>query len=156
MQPALPDNHRDEGDTLRTRSVWGCKVLSQNTVLTSKEWAIAALLSQGSTNAQIATSIQVPEPVVQDYLRSLLQKTGCWNRTEIALWYLRTGVEQERRSSDRRVADSKITDSKIVDSKIADSKIADSKIDDERRMGRRHPPERSPRANEQHDINLDE
>jgi len=146
IQPALPDNHKDEGDTLRARSVWGCKVLSQNTDLTSKEWAIAALLSQGSTNAQIAASIQAPEPVVQDYLRSLLQKTGCWNRTEIALWYLRTGVEQERRSSDRRVADSK----------IADSKIADSKINDERRMGRRHPPERSPRANEQHDINLDE
>jgi len=111
-------------------------VLSGNAELTSKEWAIAALLSQGNTNAQIAASIQVPEPVVQDYLRSLLQKTGCWNRTEIALWYLKIGVEQERRSSDRRVAD--------------------SKLNDERRTGRRHPPERSRRANEQHDINLDE
>ena len=136
MQPALPDNHKEEGDTLRARSLWRCKVLSGNTDLTSKEWAIAALLSQGSTNAQIAASIQVPEPVIQDYLRSLLQKTGCWNRTEIALWYLRTGVDQERRFSDRRGAD--------------------SNINDERRMGRRHPPERSRRANEQHDINLEE
>lgn len=136
MQPALPDNQKDEGGTLKARSLWGCKVISGNTDLTSKEWAIAALLSQGSTNAQIAASIQVPEPVVQDYLRSLLQKTGCWNRTEIALWYLKTGVEQERRSSDRRAAD--------------------SKINEERRMGRRHPPARSPRANEQHDTNLDE
>jgi DNA-binding CsgD family transcriptional regulator len=107
-----------------------------NTDLTSKEWAIAALLSQGSTNAQIAASVQVPEPAVQDYLRRLLQKTGCWNRTEVALWYLKIGVEQERRSSDRRVTD--------------------SQINDERRMGRRHAPERSRRANEQHDINLDE
>ena len=110
-------------------------MLSANMDLTSKEWAIAALLSQGSTNAQIAASAQVPEPLVQDHLRNILQKTGCWNRTEIALWYLKVGVEPERRFSDRRVADSKI---------------------DERRIGRRRPPERSRRANEQHDINLDE
>ena len=136
MQPALPDNHKGEADTLKARSLWGYKAMSGNTELTSKEWAIAALLSQGSTDAQIAASIEVPEPVVQDYLRSLIQKTGCWNRTEIALWYLKTGVQQERRSSDRR--------------------FADSKLNDERRMGRRHPPERSGRANEQHNINLDE
>jgi DNA-binding CsgD family transcriptional regulator len=111
-------------------------VLSGNTDLTSKEWAIAALLSQGSTNEQIAASTHVPEPSIQDHLRSILEKTGCWNRTEIALWYLKAGVEQERRFSDRRIVDPKITD--------------------ERRMGRRHPPGRSRRANEQHDINLDE
>jgi len=110
-------------------------VLSGNTDLTSKEWAIAALLSRGSTNAQIATSIHVTEPAVKDYLENILQKTGCWNRTEIALWYVKTGVEQERRLSDRRAADL---------------------ISDERRRGRRHPAERSPRANERHNINLDE
>jgi DNA-binding CsgD family transcriptional regulator len=112
-------------------------VLSRNSDdLTSKEWAIAALVFRGNTNAQIATSIHAPEPVVKDYLRSILQKTGCWNRTEIALWYLKMGVEQEKRFSDRRTANSEISD--------------------ERREGRRHPPERSRRANEKHDINLDE
>jgi hypothetical protein len=74
--------------------------------------------------------------MVKDYLRRIFQKTGCWNRTEIALWYLTMGVEQERRFFDRRVVNSNISD--------------------ERRKGRRHPPERSRRANEQHDINLDE
>jgi DNA-binding CsgD family transcriptional regulator len=111
-------------------------VLTGNSDLTSKEWAITAFVSRGSTNAQIAASIHAPEPLIKDYLRSILQKTGCWNRTETALWYLKIGVEQERRFSDRRVVNSKICD--------------------ERRKSRRHPPERSRRANEQHDINLDE
>lgn len=74
--------------------------------------------------------------MVKDQLENMLQKTGCWNRTEIALWYVKTGVEQERRLSDRRAADLKLSD--------------------ERRRGRRRPAERSPRANEQHNINLDE
>ena len=111
-------------------------MLFENTDLTSKEWAITALVFQGSTNAEIAASIHAPEPAVKDYLRSILEKTGCWNRTEIALWYMKLGVEQERRFSDRRVAN--------------------PEIGDERRKGRRHPPERSGRANEQHDINLNE
>jgi DNA-binding CsgD family transcriptional regulator len=138
MEPALATRIL----TTRTRAcslstfAWGCMVFSGNPDLTSKEWAIAALLSQGSTNAQIATSIHVSEPLVKDHLRSILQKTGCWNRTEIALWYLKMGVEQERRFSDRRVPDSETSD--------------------ERRKGRRRPQERGRRANEQHDIKMDE
>ena len=113
----------------------GCKVLSVHSDLTSKEWAIIALVSRGSTNTEIAASIHVPELVVKDCLRSILQKTGCWNRTEVALWYTKLGVEQERRFSDRRVANIN---------------------DDVRQQGRRRSPERSRRANEQHGINLDE
>jgi DNA-binding CsgD family transcriptional regulator len=111
-------------------------MLPGNSDLTSKEWAIAALVSRGSTNAQIAASIHVSESVVKDYLRGILQKVGCWNRTEIALWYVKMGVQQERRSSDRRVAN--------------------AQVGDERRTGRRCPPERGRRANEQHDINLEQ
>jgi DNA-binding CsgD family transcriptional regulator len=112
------------------------KVLSGNSSLTSKEWAITALVSRGSTDAKIAASFQASPPAIRDCLRGILQKTGCWNRTEIALWYLKMGVERERRFSDRRVANSNSTD--------------------ERRAGRRLTPERSRRANELHDINLDE
>lgn len=112
----------------------GAKVLSGNTDLTSKEWAITARLSRGSTNAEIAASIQVPEPAVKDSLQIILHKTGCWNRTEMALWYLKIGVDQERRFSDRR----------------------GQETSDERRRGRRRSMERSHRANEQHEVNLDE
>jgi len=110
-------------------------LLCENTDLTSKEWAFTALVSDGSTNADIAASIQAPEPMVKVLLRRILEKTGCWNRVEIALWYLEKGVQRERRFADRREADS---------------------ISEGRQKGRRRTPERSRRSNEQHAMNLDE
>ena len=81
--------------------------------------------------------MQTTEPAVETNLRSIFEKTGCWNRTEVALWYLKIGVKQERRFDDRREAS--------------------GEVDHERRHAdRRHPPEHSPRANEQHEINLNE
>jgi len=113
-------------------------LLSGNMDLTSKEWAITALVFQGQTNAEIAAGIQTTEKAVEVHLRRIFEKTGCWNRTEVALWYMKIGVEKERRSRDRREADSKLND------------------DERRQSSRRHPPEPSSRAHEQHHINLDE
>jgi len=112
-------------------------LLQGNLDLTSKEWAIAALVSQGQTNAEIAAETQTREPLVEAHLRKIFEKTGCWNRTEIALWYLKLGVENERRFHDRREADSEISK-------------------DRRKTGRRHPLQPSSRANEQREVNLDE
>jgi len=112
-------------------------LLFGNADLTSKEWAITALVFQGCTNAQIAQEIRTTEQVVESHLRRIFDKTGCWNRTEVALWYLKMGVEKERRFYDRREADWKISSER-------------------RNVDRRHSPEPSARANEQHDINLDE
>ena len=111
--------------------------LSGNSALTSKEWVIASLVAQGQTNAQIAAGIQVTEFTVENQLRNIVAKTGCWNRTEVALWYLKMGVEKERRLNDRREEEW-------------------GGRDERRKANRRHLPERSPRANEQHEINLDE
>jgi len=113
-------------------------LLHGNTDLSGQEWAITALIAQGLTNAQIADQIHSQEQSVEDQLRRIFQKTGCWNRTEVALWYMKIGVEKERRSRDRREADSKLND------------------DERRQSSRRHPPEPSSRAHEQHHINLDE
>jgi len=85
-------------------------LLFGNIGLTSKEWAITALVFQGRTNAQIAAEIQTTEQAVEGHLRRIFDKTGCWNRTEVALWYLKMGVENERRSYDRREAVWKIND----------------------------------------------
>ena len=112
-------------------------LLHGDTDLTSQEWAITALVAQGYTNAQIAGELHAQEQSVEDHLRKIFQKTGCWNRTEVALWYLKVGVAKERRSHDRREADS-------------------AAGDERRRSSRRHPLELSSRAHEQHDINLDE
>lgn len=112
-------------------------LLQGNLDLTSKEWAITALVSQGHTNAEIAAQTQTGEQLIEAHLRKIFAKTGCWNRTEVALWYLKLGVENERRFRDRREADLEITN--------------------ERRMaGRRHPLQPSSRANEQREVNLDE
>lgn len=112
-------------------------LLSGNADLTGKEWAIAALVFQGHTNAQIAAEIRTNEQVVEHHVRSILDKTGCWNRTEVALWYLKIGLEKERRSSDRREANWTTSEER-------------------RQEDRRQPPERSLSAHEQHDISLDE
>lgn len=108
-----------------------------STDLTSKEWAITALVCQGHTNAQIASKVESSEFVVKNQLRTIFDKTGCWNRTEVALWYLKIGVEKERRFYDRREAKLETRD-------------------DHRKANRRHLQNRSPRANEQHAVNLDE
>ena len=112
-------------------------LLFGNADLTSKEWAITALVTQGHTNAQIAVETHTAEDAIESHLRKILEKTGCWNRAEIALWYVKLGVKNERRSSDRREANLGISDER-------------------RKVDRRFPPERSPRVIEEHQINLDE
>lgn len=97
-------------------------LLRGNNDLTSKEWAIAALVSNGCTNAQIAAETQTRERLVDDHLQRIFQKTGCWNRSEVALWYLKIGVEKERRFQDRREANWETTEERRITS-------------------RRHPPE---------------
>jgi DNA-binding CsgD family transcriptional regulator len=111
--------------------------LYRNTDLTSKEWAIAALVSKGYTNTEIAAETQTREQLVEDCLRRIFQKTGCWNRSEMALWYLKLGLEGERRLHDRREATSETSDER-------------------RKADRRDSLEPAPRAHEQHEINLDE
>lgn len=112
-------------------------LLFGNADLTSREWAITGLIFQGRTNAQIAAETHTTEEVVQHHLRAILDKTGCWNRTEVALWYLRMGIAQERRFQDRREANWKTSDER-------------------RQVDRRSPPQPSLRAHEHHEINLDE
>lgn len=97
--------------------------------LTSREWAITALVFQGRSNAEIATEIQTTENAIEDHLRRVFYKTGCWNRTEIALWYLNMGVEKEKRFSDRREGNWEIADER-------------------RRIDRRHLREGNPREPE--------
>jgi DNA-binding CsgD family transcriptional regulator len=108
-----------------------------STDLTSKEWAITSRVSEGHTNAQIAAETELTEDVVKNNLRTIFDKTGCWNRTEVALWYLKIGVQKERRFNDRRGAKQETSD-------------------EHRRGNRRRPPHRSPRANERHEVNVDE
>jgi DNA-binding CsgD family transcriptional regulator len=112
-------------------------LLYGNRDLSSKEWAITALVSRGCTDRQIAAEIETTEQILKTYLERILDKTGCWNRTEVAVWYLRFGIETERRFYDRRAE-------------------ANWETTERRKGDRRHPRAPSPRANEQHELNLEE
>jgi DNA-binding CsgD family transcriptional regulator len=85
-------------------------LLHGNSDLTSQEWAITSLVSEGRTNAEIAAEIHTTEQVVEAQLLKIVEKTGCWNRSEIARWYLKLGLERERRFNDRREANWEIDD----------------------------------------------
>lgn len=57
--------------------------------LTSKEWVIVSLLSEGLRNPDIAMEIGTTEHVIKNSLRVIYDKLGFWNRTEVALWYVK-------------------------------------------------------------------
>ena len=59
------------------------------TALTPKEQQVIALVAQGLKNREIATVTGTTEFVIKNYLRTIFDKTGMWNRVELALWYVK-------------------------------------------------------------------
>ena len=60
-----------------------------STKLTPKETEIVKLLATGLNNAEIAVKVGTTEHVVKNYLRTIYDKTGMFNRLELALWYVK-------------------------------------------------------------------
>ena len=52
--------------------------------LTAREAAIAELVAQGRTNAEIARALLVSKATVKNYLRGVLIKWDCDNRMQLA------------------------------------------------------------------------
>jgi len=52
-----------------------------------REQRIIALVAQGLKNSEVAQAVGTTEHVVKNYLRSIYDKLGLWNRVELALWY---------------------------------------------------------------------
>jgi len=55
--------------------------------LSSQEKRIAALVSQGLKNREIALELGIAVQVVRNHLSSIYDKVGMSNRVELALWY---------------------------------------------------------------------
>ncbi|HXZ30796.1 MAG TPA: LuxR C-terminal-related transcriptional regulator [Terriglobales bacterium] len=53
----------------------------------AREQRVIELVAQGLKNSEVAQSIGTTEHVVKNYLRSIYDKLGLWNRVELALWY---------------------------------------------------------------------
>jgi DNA-binding NarL/FixJ family response regulator len=54
---------------------------------TAREYRVIKLVAQGLKNGEVAQEIGTTEYVIKNYLRSIYDKLGLWNRVELALWY---------------------------------------------------------------------
>jgi DNA-binding NarL/FixJ family response regulator len=52
-----------------------------------RELKIIELVAQGLENSEVAAAIGTTEHVIKNYLCSIYDKLGLWNRVELALWY---------------------------------------------------------------------
>jgi len=52
-----------------------------------REQRVIELVAQGLKNSEVAQIIGTTEHVVKNYLRTIYDKLGLWNRVELALWY---------------------------------------------------------------------
>lgn len=51
------------------------------------EQRVIELVAQGLKNREVAEAIGTTESVIKNYLRTIYDKIGVWNRVELALWY---------------------------------------------------------------------
>jgi len=52
-----------------------------------REQRVIELVAQGLKNSEVAEALGTTEHVIKNYLRSIYDKLGLWNRVELALWY---------------------------------------------------------------------
>ena len=56
-------------------------------VPSEREQRVIELVAQGLKNREVADEIGTTEHVIKNYLRTIYDKLGLWNRVELALWY---------------------------------------------------------------------
>jgi len=58
-----------------------------NRIPNEREQRIIELVAQGLKNSEVARSMGTTEHVIKNYLRTIYDKLGLWNRVELALWH---------------------------------------------------------------------
>ena len=67
-----------------------CKTLSEKVDLTPREETVMNLLCMGKSNKEIAAEMEIAEKTVRNYLTKIMEKLNVQNRTEAALFWTRT------------------------------------------------------------------
>ncbi|MBI4201850.1 MAG: response regulator transcription factor [Chloroflexi bacterium] len=67
--------------------------------LTPREIEVVRLISKGLSNKEIASELEVSENTVRAHVRNLLQKLNLENRTQIAVYGLRSGLGVQQKVS---------------------------------------------------------
>jgi two-component system nitrate/nitrite response regulator NarL len=63
--------------------------------LSHREWMVAYYASKGMKNHEIAGQMGTTEHVIKNYLRTIYDKLGLWNRVELAMWYVKHTYKKE-------------------------------------------------------------
>jgi DNA-binding CsgD family transcriptional regulator len=76
---------------LMRRFLWEAIMLGKygngKRIPTPREYRVIELVAQGMKNGEVAQAVGTTEYVIKNYLRSIYDKLGLWNRVELALWY---------------------------------------------------------------------
>jgi DNA-binding NarL/FixJ family response regulator len=75
----------------RARSIGGLNWPGQSEGLTDRESEILALITQGKSNAEVATLTYLSPNTVKSYIRTLYRKIDVTSRTQAVLWGVRHG-----------------------------------------------------------------
>lgn len=62
-----------------------------SSLLTARERQVAAAISSGKTNREIANELVLSERTIEGHIANIFNKLSVSSRTQIAAWYLRTG-----------------------------------------------------------------
>src|SRR4029450_574950 len=75
----------------RARSIGGLNWPGRSEGLTDRESAILAMITQGKSNAEVATLPYLSPNTVKSYIRTLYRKIDVTSRTQAVLWGVRHG-----------------------------------------------------------------
>lgn len=62
-------------------------------MLSRREWNIIQLIADGLSNREIANKLVFTEGTIRNYLSVILEKLQLRDRTQLAIWYLQSGIQ---------------------------------------------------------------
>ena len=72
--------------------------MARNRRLTSRERDVLLLVTQGATNREIGTVLHLSRYTVAQHIGSMLRKTGCRTRGQLAYWAATAGSAELSRT----------------------------------------------------------